>query len=152
MVAAFIRERGVSVCPPKSAAGTNYTQPTVYGYGTPESFVNRQSVACNEENLAKAKILTMLQDLGGRGSFESGKSTAKQKLKDDAHRWFFNPRERRDFESWCETAGYDPDYVREQAQNILDNGLPAWRAEAGSGKRYEERRQYRERVKQRSIE
>lgn len=49
----------------------------------------------------------------------------------------------KDFTDVCLCAGMDPDYVRRKAKNILSSPRP-WRAAAGEGKRYEERRKYRE--------
>ena len=142
---AFIQIHGVTKCPPRTAAGAGWYKPTAAGYGTPDSFLHRESTAkCNEENLAKAKILTMLEDLGGRAKGIEGNPAAKMKVQNDAYRWFFDSRMRRDFEAWCDTAGYDPDYVREQAQKIRETGLPEWRAAPGKGARYEERKAYRE--------
>lgn len=50
------------------------------------------------------------------------------------------------FRNVCSLAGLDPDYVRVRAKKALANGI-SWRAEAGTGKRYEERKAYRERTK-----
>lgn len=52
----------------------------------------------------------------------------------------------KDFIDVCLAAGMNPDYVRLKAKKILASPLP-WRAEAGKGKRYEERRKYREKQK-----
>jgi hypothetical protein len=48
----------------------------------------------------------------------------------------------KDFVMVCLCAGMDPDYVRRQAKRTLLKPV-AWRAEAGKGKRYLERKAYR---------
>lgn len=49
----------------------------------------------------------------------------------------------KDFNDVCLCAGLNPDYVRRKAKKVIAAPKP-WRAEAGKGKRYEERRKYRE--------
>lgn len=49
----------------------------------------------------------------------------------------------KDFIDVCSAAGMDPDYVRLKAKRTLASPTP-WRAEAGQGKRYQERKKYRE--------
>jgi hypothetical protein len=49
----------------------------------------------------------------------------------------------KDFIDVCLCAGMNPDYVRRKAKNVLSSSF-AWRAEAGKGKRYHERKKYRE--------
>ena len=48
----------------------------------------------------------------------------------------------RNFITVCHYAGLDPDYVRKKAKRALVAPQP-WRAEAGKGKRYLERKAYR---------
>ena len=56
-----------------------------------------------------------------------------------------------DFVTVCLLAGLDPDYVRTRAKRAL--AAPRqWRAEAGKGKRYLERKAYRARLKQQPAE
>jgi len=95
-------------------------------------------------SLARAKILTLLQDLGGK---IYGEKSSQFKIQNDARQWFFSPKS--DFEAWCDMAGLNPSYVRERAREIQANGLPEWRAPAGQGDRYDERLRYRQMVKQR---
>jgi hypothetical protein len=52
----------------------------------------------------------------------------------------------KDFITVCHLAGMDPGYVRRKAKRALVAPI-AWRAKAGSGKRYQERKSYRERTK-----
>ena len=52
----------------------------------------------------------------------------------------------RDFHTVCHYAGMDPDYVRKKAKRSLANPT-SWRAEAGKGSRYEERKAYRKKIK-----
>lgn len=49
----------------------------------------------------------------------------------------------KDFNDVCLCAGLNPDYVRRKAKKIIANPK-SWRAEAGKGKRYDERKKYRE--------
>jgi hypothetical protein len=100
--------------------------------------LHKLSAKCNEENLAKAKIATMFEDLGGRARSGPGE---RLKLQNDAFRWFFRPS---DFLDWCDTAGYEPEYIRDKARKVFERGLPQVRVAAGTGKRYDERRAYRQ--------
>jgi len=52
----------------------------------------------------------------------------------------------KNFITVCHHAGLDPDYVRRKAKRALSSPV-AWRAEAGKGKRYHERKSYRKRLK-----
>src|SRR5947208_1331494 len=52
----------------------------------------------------------------------------------------------RDFITVCLFAGLDPDYVRRKSKRALAAPRP-WRAEAGKGKRYLERKVYRQNLK-----
>ncbi|HEX4611075.1 MAG TPA: hypothetical protein VH092_22990 [Urbifossiella sp.] len=141
MITAFIQTRGVTVCPPRTAAGTGWHKPSAAGYTDPDAFQHRKTASdSNEENLAKAKIATMFEDLGGKARSTPGE---RFKHQNDAYRWFFRPS---DFEDWCDTAGYDPEYIREKARQVYENGLPRTRAIAGTGKLYAKRRAYRERT------
>ena len=49
----------------------------------------------------------------------------------------------KDFIDVCLAAGMNPDYVRRKAKQVLASPSP-WRAEAGQGMRYQERKKYRE--------
>lgn len=53
----------------------------------------------------------------------------------------------KDFRTVCQLAGFDPDYIRKKAKQCLAAPRP-WRAIAGTGKRYEERKAYRKRIKE----
>ncbi|WP_152051799.1 hypothetical protein [Tautonia marina] len=137
MIAAFIQERGVTVCPPRTGDWTH--KATANGHDTPDCSLFRESNTSRtpEQKLAVAKILTMLQDLAGKshvGASERGI------IRWDAERWFF---EKSDLDLWCEMAGLEVHVVRAKARDILQNGWPQWRAEAGKGARYEERKAYR---------
>ena len=52
----------------------------------------------------------------------------------------------KDFITVCLCADMEPDYVRRKAKQVLGSPRP-WRAEAGKGKRYLERKAYRERMR-----
>ncbi len=76
----------------------------------------------------------MLENLAGKT-----KELTQQSLRRaEAYRWFFEPRS--DFEDWCDTAGFDHDYVRAKAREVYENGIPQWRAAPGGGKDYNKRR------------
>ena len=53
----------------------------------------------------------------------------------------------KDFVDVCLCAGMNPDYVRRKAKKTLA-APKLWRAEAGTGKRYEERKKYRQKQKE----
>ena len=151
-VQAFIEAHGVTRLPPAIAHGAYSHKATAYGSSPEQSewLTGKSTARCNDENLAKAKILTMLQDLGGRiigENFHSKDTKNKQRIIQDAHRWFFSPSCRQDFEAWCDTAGFEPEYVRDQASKVHANGLPATRAAAGQGSQYHKRKAYREKTR-----
>lgn len=64
--------------------------------------------------------------------------------KHEAIRWL--TENTRDFVTVCHFAGMNPDYVRKRAKQAIANPV-SWRAKAGEGKRYSERKAYRARVK-----
>ena len=72
----------------------------------------------------------------------------EQFCKFEATRWLTNNNGH--FRNVCMLAGMDPDYVRVKAKKALAENI-SWRAEAGTGKRYEERKMYRERIKKSTI-
>ena len=53
----------------------------------------------------------------------------------------------KDFVDVCLCAGLNPDYVRSRAKKAIISAT-AWRAEAGKGKRYEERKKYRAKLRE----
>ncbi len=69
------------------------------------------------------------------------KKSESQYNKLEATRWLTDNG--KDFIDVCLAAGMNPDYVRRKAKQILASPSP-WRAEAGKGKRYQERKKYRE--------
>lgn len=154
MIERFIRERGVTKLPSGAARGSQpFYQATAHAMLKEEHFAYRSPRRTNEENIAHAKILTMLQDLGARiigESFMANAAQNRERLRQQAYHWFFSPKS--DFEAWCDTAGFDPVYIREQAQKVYDEGLPQTRAAPRQGKRYLERKAYREKVKRRRLE
>lgn len=136
-VRAFIEKYGVTPCPPMFAEDA-YRQPGAKGIKSERKAPCSAAAMTPELRLARAKILSMLCDLGGRGfgvlSYE------REKHRHDAYRWFFGSS---DFGSWCEMAGYDPAYVRQKARQVHDKGLPLLRAPSGKGKNYLERQRKR---------
>jgi hypothetical protein len=69
------------------------------------------------------------------------RKTESKYRKHEATVWLTNNS--KDFIDVCLCAGLNPDYVRRKAKQLLSSPRP-WRAAAGEGKRYEERRRYRE--------
>lgn len=67
-----------------------------------------------------------------------------QKHKREAIYWL--TENNKDFITVCLNAGMDPDRVRQQAKRAITSPTP-WRAEPGKGKRYAERKAYREQIK-----
>ena len=94
--------------------------------------------------LARAKLATMFQDLGGMpmGCTPGEKEFVRQA----ACRWFLRES---DFEAWCVMAELCPIMVREKARKVEAEGLSAikWRADPSVSPRYEYRRQWRMRRK-----
>ena len=73
--------------------------------------------------MAIAKLAVMLECLAGRCR-ETGANNpgTKEAIRTQANHWFFGQT---DFEWWCEMAGFEPEFVREKAQHIVEHGLPA---------------------------
>jgi hypothetical protein len=120
----FIRTQGVTVCPPSAPRDSSPVgaPPGDAGF----DWRNRGTPEIPEQRLAKAKVLVMLQNLGGRSREQKGSNSQHPQghrgfVRDEAHRWFFG---RSDFEQWCDTAGLNPDFVREKAKQVYENGLP----------------------------
>ena len=68
--------------------------------------------------------------------------------KEEAIRWLTGNS--KDFVTVCLFAGFDPDYIRMRAKRAL--AAPTlWRAEPGKGKRYLERKAYREKLKSQKL-
>jgi hypothetical protein len=64
----------------------------------------------------------MVRNLGGKPIEQNGNKEAwRAHVREEARRWFFGSS---DFEWWCEQAGFEPEYVREKARLVLENGLP----------------------------
>lgn len=68
--------------------------------------------------------------------------------KHEAMRWL--TENTKDFITVCLYAGLDPDYVRQNAKRTLASPT-RWRAEPGQGKRYAERKAYRDKLKAQSA-
>jgi hypothetical protein len=146
MIEAFIRERGVTQCPPRIVDGNSRS--SARGQETPNCFLFREVTEARtpEQKLAVAKILQMLQDLAGKSHVARNEEGV---IRWRAENWFFGPS---DLAQWCEMAGYRPEVVRQKARDILQNGWPQWRAAAGTGARYEERKAFRARSRQRGFQ
>lgn len=72
------------------------------------------------------------------------KKPESQYQKHEAIRWLTGNS--RDFIDVCLSAGMDPNYVRKKAKKAIYSPK-SWRAEPGKGKRYLERKRYREKQK-----
>jgi len=93
-----------------------------------------------EEALWVAVITQAMMDALGRATHSEAAY-----CKHEATRWLTETS--KDFITVCTLAGFDPGYVRKCAKRALASPR-AWRAEAGKGARYEERKTYRQRLKQ----
>ena len=89
------------------------------------------SFADHEPGLWRAVITQALMDAASR----SRKSEAKRS-RNDAFNWLLSDSP--DFESVCDNAGLDPDYVRTRARQALHRGFE-WRLPAGQGWRTQAR-------------
>jgi len=76
------------------------------------------------------------------------RNSEAQYYKHEAIHWL--TENSKDFIIVCHLAELDPDYVRKQAKKALASPRP-WRAEPGKGKRYEERKSYRNRIKKTPV-
>jgi hypothetical protein len=101
-------------------------------------------VRCNpvygEMSLWSAVIMQALTD-----AINSARTAEDDYHKQEALRWLTGNG--RDFHAVCMMAGFDPDWVRTRIKKALVGRRP-WRASPGRGRRYVERKRYRERVKQ----
>lgn len=118
-VRAFLRANGVTHCPPMLAEDA-YRQANVVCRKNGETKSTRPyHEMMPERRLAHAVILTALNDLGGR--YCGANVSERDKLTYEALGWFKN---RKDFLLWCDIAGFDPDYIRRKARDVVDSGLP----------------------------
>ena len=75
----------------------------------------------------RAKILATAKELGyvpssAASRLASGKTRTIGVLAPYVDRWFFGKGS--DIEDWCDTAGFDLDYIREKARQVHSEGLP----------------------------
>lgn len=132
--------------PAGHAGGTDY-KASAGGQQSRDSFEFRRqedNELAPEVKLARAKLLTMFQDIAGR---PMGASISNQSaLRLQAHGWFFG---KSDFEVWCEMAGYSPQIVRKRAKKAYEEGVywDSWRAAPGKGAGYAYRKAKREAAK-----
>ena len=135
-------------CPPQAARGID---PNGYHVVKPKRSAQRRNYWWDEtvawqrlahnpyKSLAKAKIVQYLCDLGTRSLSEEA-----QFFKMKAGHWFFGGgKNQEDFYGWCDIADLHPDDIRAIAADVRDQGLH-WRAAPGMGKRYHERKVYRQ--------
>lgn len=120
----------ITKCPPGIAMGVygQHSSPT----GKRGAYIPPEEPENELTRLAKAKIGSCLILLG------HGKSKVYKNEVLQIELWL----ESEDFILWCESAGFDPDFIRRRAKVIKENGS-YWRAKSGKGKRYEERKAYR---------
>lgn len=105
---------------------TPYDDPSIYTH-------THGSFADHEPGLWRAVITQALMDAASH----SRKSEIRRS-RDDALQWLLNHS--RDFESVCDNAGLDPDYVRRRAKEALARGC-TWRLPDGQGWRTLKQRQ-----------
>ena len=89
------------------------------------SQTNRPSFADHEPGLWRAVITQALMD----AATQSSKSQAKR-ARNDALSWLLSDAS--DFETVCDNAGLDPDYVHTKAKKALARGCQ-WRLPVGQG-------------------
>lgn len=93
--------------------------------------LSNKSFADHEAGLWRAVITQALMDAAS----QSRKSEARR-TREDAIRWLMSDTS--DFETVCDNAGLDPDYVRGRAIQALRRGC-SWRLPAGLGWRTQAR-------------
>lgn len=93
--------------------------------------------------LARAIVLQALMDLGSKRD-----SSEASYYRFEAEQWLFGSSP--GYYMICDIAEYHPSRIKTVAQRIKDKGM-SWRAPAGQGKRYEERKLYREKLKRFSV-
>lgn len=114
-IATFLHERGAVACSAPEHRHYGYT-----AKGRNDALDARPDGGQPPEvRLAQAKLAEMLKDLAGK-SLGVG-SGGQPAMRIQAERWFFGHG---DFDWWCEVAGFEPEYVRRQARQILESGLP----------------------------
>ena len=141
-VQAFLRTKGATPCPPMLAEDAHRQAGAVSRRGREAKPPHSPYELMPERRLAHAVILTMLCDLGGRTTGEG--EGAKYKLAEEARRWFSR---RGGLDEWCEIAGFDPDYIRRKASEVVQSGLPGMRAAHGTHPDYLKRRIRRQQKK-----
>lgn len=112
---------------PSTTTSSTPTTPSYYDYATS----GLSSFADHEPGLWRAVITQALMDAASR----SRKSEA-QRSRHDALAWLLSKSS--DFETVCDHAGLDPDYVRTRARQALARGFE-WRLPAGQGWRTQAR-------------
>ena len=94
---------------------------------------NFSSFADHEPGLWRAVITQALMDAASRSTKSEAKRTRSAALD-----WLLSSSS--DFETVCDHAGLDPDYVRTRARQALERGFE-WRLPAGQGWRTQAARQ-----------
>ena len=77
-------------------------------------------------------------------ALSNAKNPEAQFHKHEAIRWL--TENSKDFVEVCQNAGFNPDDIRRKAKKTIANPM-LWRAKAGTGKRYLERKKYRQKLK-----
>jgi hypothetical protein len=106
-----------------------------------QGFYELSNNSCGESAMWIAVLTQAVMD-----SISRANNSEARTAKNDAIRWLTGNS--KDFVDVCLLAGYDPDYIRLTAKRVIANPK-RWRAEPGEGKRYQERRAYRERAEKR---
>jgi len=123
------------------SARTSKTKKTSRGYeGPPFDWITDANNPVRAERSIWIAVITQAM----MDALSRSQKPEEQFHKFEATRWLTDNSQ--DFRNVCSLADLDPDYVRLKAKKALATG-GLWRAEAGTGKRYEERKAYREREK-----
>jgi hypothetical protein len=144
MIDAWLKKHKVTKCPQPAKPDYSEAKGRDDSYAPPET-----DLLLPERKLARAKILVMLQECGGRlqGSDMQLKGLNIHTRKAQALHWFCS----RDCAAWCDDAGFCVEIVRNKAKEIYDNGWPFSKAKAGTGMRYLEKKLQREKLKQKEL-
>lgn len=98
---------------------------SIHAFSTSLDLFAKRSFADHESSLWRAVITQALMDAASRS-----KKPEAVRHRQEALEWLLGITQ--DFETVCENAGLDPDYVRTEARAALGRGF-MWRLPAGQG-------------------
>ncbi len=119
-IEAYLKKHKPTICPPMAARSLNLAL-AKRDDSNYQPFLERVQPKTELQQLACAKILAMLKLLGGDKKGTNGDGDYLNEL-NKARRWFFEPN--KDFDAWCDDAGFDPEYVRERARKVEGDRMP----------------------------